>query len=220
MTYKKPNVGKTGSPSTPLETDEFNNVEMGKQWQWMGNPKTTWAFNHVAKGSLRLYSDRIDSVPNLWGAPNVLLQKFPADEFRVTTKMTFTPNNTKLENEKAGLTIMGFSYANIALKSKRDEINLVYTLCKDAEKGKAENEQVIMKAANPTVYLRVTVTKGGKCRFSYSWDGNNFTNAGDEFTAEVGRWKGAKVGIFCTRQSQINDSGFADFDWFRVEPIK
>jgi hypothetical protein len=68
--------------------------------------------------------------------------------------------------------------------------------------------------------LRVTVKNGGKCKFSYSWDGKTFTSAGDEFTAEVGRWKGAKVGIFCTRQSQVNDSGFADFDYFRIEPVQ
>lgn len=227
LIYKKPNVGKPspvggvgGGLSTPPESDEFNSLEMGRQWQWMGNPKTTWAFNNVGKGTLRLYSDRIDSVANLWGAPNVLLQKFPADEFMVTTKLSFVPNRSRIENEKAGLTIMGFSYANLALKSKKDGINLVYTLCKDADKGKAENEKIIMQAADSTVYLRVKVTVGGKCRFSYSWDGNNFTDAGDEFTAETGRWKGAKVGIFCTRQSQINDSGFADFDWFRVEPVK
>lgn len=221
--YKKPNVGQLssiGGLATPPESDEFNSLELGSQWQWMGNPKTTWAFNHVAKGTLRLYSDRVDSVANLWGAPNVLLQKFPSEEFIVTTKMTFVPNRARIENEKAGLTIMGFSYANISLKSKKDGINLVYTLGRDADKGKAETESMIMKAADSTVYLRVKVTTGGKCRFSYSWDGANFTDAGNEFTAEVGRWKGAKVGIFCTRQSQINDSGFADFDWFRVEPIQ
>ncbi|MBC7652059.1 MAG: hypothetical protein H7101_09955, partial [Deinococcales bacterium] len=37
---------------------------------------------------------------------------------------------------------------------------------------------------------------------------------------EVGKWIGAKVGVFCTRQTQTNDSGFADFDWFRVEAVK
>lgn len=31
---------------------------------------------------------------------------------------------------------------------------------------------------------------------------------------------GAKVGIFCTRETEINDSGYADFDWFRVGPIQ
>ena len=193
---------------------------MGSQWQWIGNPQNNWTFTNVSKGSLRLYFDRIDSVANLWGAPNVLLQKFSAELFMVTTKMTFVPNRTRLENEKAGLTIMGFSYASISLKSKKDGINLVYTLGRDADNGRAEAESIIMKATDSTVYLRVKVTTGGKCRFNYSWDGANFTDAGDEFTAKVGRCKGAKVGIFCTRQSQINDSGFADFDWFRTEPIQ
>ncbi|WP_374758071.1 hypothetical protein [Fibrella forsythiae] len=26
------------------------------------------------------------------------------------------------------------------------------------------------------------------------------------------------MGIFCTRTTQINDSGYADFDWFRIGP--
>ena len=66
------------------------------------------------------YSDKLPTAAkNLWDAPNVLLQKFPADEFMVTTKLTFKPN-TKLENEKAGLVVMGFSYAGLALKSRKD----------------------------------------------------------------------------------------------------
>jgi len=217
--YKKPNVGKTYPIQTPAESDEFNTNELGLQWQWMANPKATWLFTNPANGLLRLFSDRIDSVPNLWFAPNVLLQKFTADEFMVTTKLTFNPN-TKIENEKAGLTIMGFSYANMALKSKKGGVYLVHTLCKDADKSKAENETVIMKATASTVYCRVKVSLGGKCQFSYSFDGSSFTDAGDIFTAEVGRWKGAKFGIFCTRQSQINDAGSADFDWVRVEALR
>jgi hypothetical protein len=161
-----------------------------------------------------------DSAKNLWGAPNVLLQKFPAEEFMATTKLTFTPN-TRLENEKVGLVVMGFSYAGLALKSRKDGVYLVHTLCKDADKGKPEKETVVAKLEGlPVAWFRVTVTKGGKCNFSYSLDGRSFTNVGEEFTAEVGRWKGAKVGLFCTRESQINDSGYADVDWFRVEPVE
>ena len=133
--------------------------------------------------------------------------------------MNFVPD-TKLENEKAGLAIMGLSYANLALKSKKDGIYLVYSVCKDADKGKAEKETVITKLNSGEIFLRVQVTKSAKCNFYYSADGNSFTKAGDEFTAEVGRWIGAKVGIFCTRETQSNDSGWADFDWFRVEAVK
>lgn len=219
LRYKKPNVGKTYPVQTPAETDEFNGNTIGLQWQWMANPKATWAFANPSKGALRLFSHKLpDSAKNLWDAPNVLLQKFPAEEFMITTKLTFTPN-PKLEAEKAGLVVMGFSYAGLALKSRKDGIHLVHTLCKDATKGKEEKEKDLVKMTGSTAYLRVKVTKGGKCQFSYSIDGNSFTNAGEEFTAEVGRWKGAKVGLFCTRETVINDSGYADFDWFRVEPV-
>ncbi len=78
---------------------------------------------------------------------------------------------------------------------------------------------MLMKVTQPTVYFRVKVTNGAKCRFSYSLDGTNFTEVGEEFQAEVGRWIGAKVGLFCTRETQTNDSGYGDFDWFRVEQI-
>jgi len=220
LRYKKPNVGKTYPVQTPAESDEFNGATIGLQWQWMGNPKATWAFANPAAGTLRLFSDKLpEGAKNLWDAPNVLLQKFPAEEFMASTKLTFTPN-TRLENEKAGITVIGFSYAGLALKSKKDGIYLVHTLCKDAVKGKEEAEKEVMKLTNGTAYLRVKVTAGGKCRFSYSLNGESFTEVGEEFTAEVGRWKGAKVGIFCTRQTQINDSGYADFDWFRVDPVK
>jgi hypothetical protein len=45
----------------------------------------------------------------------------------------------------------------------------------------------------------------------------HFNNAGEIFVAQPGRWVGAKTGIFCTRTGKTNDSGYADFDWFRVD---
>jgi beta-xylosidase len=219
LVHKKPNVGKPHPIVTPPDSDEFNDNKIGLQWQWQSNPKGTWAFAHAANGSLRLFSDKIpDTAKNLWDVPNVLQQKFPAEEFITTTKMTFKPN-ARLENEKAGLAVMGLSYASIALKSKKDELHLVYAVGKDAGSGKFENEKMVTKVTDSTIYFRVRVTAGAKCQFSYSTDGKTFTNVGDVFVAEPGRWKGAKIGLFCTRESQINDSGYADFDWFRVEKV-
>lgn len=216
LVYKKPNVGKVYPIETPAESDEFNDVKLGLQWQWMANPKSTWAATTNA-GVLTLFSYMPDSTKNLWEAPNLLLQKTPADEFMATTKLTFHPN-TKLD-ERTGLVMMGFSYAGLVLHSKKDGLYLEYIHCKDALKGNAEQQETITKAASPTIYLRMKVMAGAKCKFSYSLDGNTFTDAGTEFQAEVGRWIGAKMGIFCSRTTQTNDSGYADFDWFRVSPI-
>ncbi len=219
LVYKKPNVGKgkVYPIETPAESDEFNEVTLGKQWQWMANYRSTW-FATTNTGVLTLFSFMPDSAKNLWDAPNVLLQKTPADEFMVTTKLTFHPN-TKLD-ERTGLVMMGFSYAGLTLHSKKGEMSLEYINCKDAVKGNAEKAETIMKVTSPTIYLRMRVRVGTKCTFSYSTDGNTFTDAGGEFQAEVGRWIGSKMGIFCSRSTQINDSGYADYDWFRVESLK
>jgi beta-xylosidase len=220
LTYKKPNVAKVYPVATPVESDEFNDVTLGRQWQWQANPKATWSFMNMTSGALRLYSDKIpEDAKNYWDVPNILLQKFPADEFTVTTKFTFTPNE-KLQSEKAGLIVMGQSYASLALKHSKEGIHLVYTTCKDAAKGSAEAEKILIKVSEAAIYARVTVRKGAVCKFSYSTDGKRFETVREDFQAEAGRWIGAKVGLFCTRTTQINDSGFADFDWFRFEPAQ
>jgi beta-xylosidase len=219
LTYKKPNVGKVVAPASPAESDEFNGISMGLQWQWQANPKATWSFMNPYRGSLRLYTDKIpDSAANLWDVPNVLLQKLPAAEFMATAKLSFTPNR-KLVNEKVGLVMLGYSYAGLGLKTKKDGVYLVYTVCKDAVKGQPEVEKELLNIDVPAVYFRITVTKGALCRFSYSFDGTNFTETGEPFQAEVGKWIGAKMGFFSTRTTQTNDAGYADIDWFRVEPV-
>jgi hypothetical protein len=66
----------------------------------------------------------------------------------------------------------------------------------------------------------VKVSAEALCQFSYSFDGNTFTDVGEKFVAGAGRWIGAKVGIYCIRDTQTNDAGYANFDWFRVLPGK
>ncbi|WP_316806192.1 glycoside hydrolase 43 family protein [Pedobacter agri] len=216
-TYKKPNVGKTYPIETPVESDEFGSSRLGLQWQWQANPQATWVFTDANKGMLKLYTAKVpEDAKNLWDVPNLLMQKFPADEFSVTTKVNFKPN-LKLENEQTGLVVMGRSYAKISIKSKKDGLYLIFGLCQNADKGEAENEKEIAKLKSGNVQFRVRILNGAKCQFSYSEDGINFTNVGDEFQATAGQWIGAKVGIFAIRDTQTNDSGIAEYDWFRVE---
>ena len=218
MTYTKPNVGKTYPITTPAESDEFNGAALGKQWQWQANPEASWAFPDAGKGALMLFTAKTpDSARNLWDVPNLLLQKFPTENFTATTKVKFTPN-VKLENERTGLIIMGLSYANIAVKSSKNGLSLVYVSCKAANKGGKESERTITQLNGPEVYLRVNVSAGAVCKFSYSTDGVQFTAIPDTFKAEPGQWIGAKVGLFATRATQINDSGYAAYDWFRITP--
>lgn len=218
LTYKKPKTDKTYPLSTPPDSDEFNEHSLGLQWQWQANPSGIWSAT-TNLGVLRLYSWLSpDTVHNLWDVPNILMQKTPADEFTATTKLKFTPN-TKIENEQTGLLVMGRSYARIFLKSRKDGIYIMYGECNKADKGKIEEDKEIAKLPGNEVYFRVSMKAGGICVFSYSNDGKKFWETGT-FQATEGQWIGAKLGIFCTRDSKINDSGYADFDWFRIEPLK
>jgi beta-xylosidase len=216
MTYKKPEVGKVWPVATVEESDEFNNRRPGLQWQWQANPQSNW-WAGMSNGTLRLYSwQSPDSARNLWDVPNLLLQKTPADEFTATTRLRFTPN-PKLDGEQAGLIVLGRNYARLFLSSKKDGIYLVYGECNKADKGNAEVFREVQKLRTADLFLRLRMTQAGKCTFSFSEDGTAFTEAGS-FQAVEGQWIGAKLGIFCIRDSRINDSGYADFDFFRITP--
>jgi len=227
LRYRKPDVGGVYDVVTPPESDEFNGPDMGLQWQWQANPKATWSFLNTVHGpqstvhsSLRLYAVELPAgAKNLWDVPNVLMQKFPAEEFRITAKIDFKPN-VKIEQERVGLIIMGQRYAALGLKSVKEGTRIFYTVCDDAEKGNTERETVIGTANNSSIYCRVTVRKGSLCQFSYSVDGEKYIDAGAAFQAAPGKWIGAKAGLFCTRPVPTNDSGYADIDWFHVEPVQ
>ncbi|HYF70730.1 MAG TPA: glycoside hydrolase 43 family protein [Ohtaekwangia sp.] len=214
LKHKKPEVGKVYPVQTPVESDDFNGHTLGLQWQWQANPQATWLF--TGNGLLRLYTQKnSDSASNLWDVPNILMQKIPAPEFTATTKMDFSPN-TKNINEQAGLMMMGKSYASLSLKQNKTGLDLVYTTCMDADKGKEEQEVVIASVNNGTIFLRIKMDEA-QCRFSYSFDGRKFVDVDKSFKPEAGKWIGAKLGIFATRKNQTNDSGYADYDWFVIE---
>ena len=214
-TYKRPNVGKTYPKITPPESDEFNGNDLGLQWQWHANYQTTWGF---PSGNLGFF--RLNCIPcpveakNLWGISNMLLQKFPAEEFTATTKLTF---DARFDKEEVGLIVMGLDYGRLTVKREDGKLNLYVANCKNADKGTAEDLVPGPELNSNLVYFRVTVKKGAECSFSYSTDGISFTSLGNSFKAREGKWIGAKVGLYALREGIINDAGSADIDWFRVE---
>jgi beta-xylosidase len=214
-TFKKPNVGKTYPVETPPESDEFNDAKLGLQWQWHGNPQGAWAFTYPSKGVLKMFSvETPEKYKNLWDLPNLLLQKFPAEEFTVTTKAALTP---RFEGEKFALVVMGLDYSYIGVTNKGGKLYVAQTTARDADKGNAEAENVPFLLNEKTFYLRVKVAKDAMCSFSFSTDGKIFTNVGVPFKAREGKWIGARVGLFFIRNGKFNDAGSADVDWFRIE---
>lgn len=138
--YRKPDL-KSSGVFQPADSDEFDSTELGLQWQWHGVPSPYWYFCDAATSALKLYSvEQSSEWKNLADSPNLLLQKFPADDFSVSTKLTFVPNpQLKEHNENAGLVIMGQDYFTLRISDSADGISLQAAECKNALKGKSEN---------------------------------------------------------------------------------
>ena len=232
-TYKKPNVGKTYPRQTPQESDEFDSVELGKQWQWKDNPSALWYYCDAAASKLRLFSNALpESAKSIYDLPNLLLQKFPARNVTATAKVQFFPRKKDgkiMEGERAGIVVMGYNFGTLSLMSRNDGIYLVQTECYKANKGGEESEVEAIKVDDgKEMYLRMRLDYTGpkvpkqkpdytaEATFYYSFDGKKFTKIGRPVKVDVGHWIGAKFGMYCSRSWTSNDSGWLDIDWFRV----
>ncbi|MGH9521970.1 MAG: glycoside hydrolase, partial [Terriglobales bacterium] len=213
--YTKPDVGRSWPIATPADSDEFNDGSIGLQWQWQANPQPDWAFPSPALGTLRLIGvPEPDGARNLWDVPNLLLQKFPAPEFTATTKVTF---HALSDGDTAGLLVMGLDYAYVGITRRDGALVITQSVCRQADRGSKESEVASTSASTDTVYLRAHVSPGAKVTFSFSLDGDKFTPVGEPFQAREGKWIGAKIGLFATRNGPAHEYGYADFDWFRVQ---
>ncbi|MBB3187957.1 beta-xylosidase [Microbacter margulisiae] len=224
--YQMPNVGKKYPVATPQTSDDFSSGTLGLQWQWQANPQATWVFPFKSKGVLRLYGQLLPKeFKNYWDVPNILMQKFPAPEFTATTKVTFNPS---MEGDRAGLIVMGMDYADLTIENGAKGLILTQNSCLKADKGSAEMVHSSLPLTTSTLWLRVHVSDFSQitsqdktlkvtCRFSYSLDGKNFSAFGNPFVATEGKWIGAKVGLFCTRQQWSHDAGYLDVHNFLID---
>ena len=210
----------------PQESDEFNNGQMGLQWQWHANYHQFYGMP-TANGTLRLYTYDLEGT--LWDAPNLLLQKPTAPQFTATVKVRFA---AKEDGQYGGLVMMGRSYSALVVQRQGDSFLLQRHTCIGADEGQAETQQTIatLKATErdtipyaPAIYinmyLRMTV-KDGICNYSYSLDGKRFKDAGDPFTMREGKWIGAKFGFVAECKNRKEPRGWLDVDWIRVKKIK
>jgi beta-xylosidase len=214
-THRKPAIDKPPPIATPADSDEFNGSVLGLQWQWQANPQPAWAFPSVALGAVRLYAIPAPAgARNLWEVPNLLLQKLPAPQLTATAKLTFSAH---VADDRVGLVIMGSDYSYLGVRNRADGVYLSQSICKDADRGSAEQESAGVKLPGSTFYLRTRITADAMARFSYSVDGRDFKEIGEPFELKAGRWIGAKIGLFALGTVPASEYGYADVDWFRVE---
>ncbi len=201
--------------AVPATSDDFAAPSLGQQWQWQANPRAEWFSLTEPRGALRLHCAPAASATSLWFTPHLLLQKFPAPAFTVTTVMR---PDLKEDGDAAGLLVFGYDYAWLGRVRREGHDVLVLRTCRTAQKDGHEQELATADVPGGAVHLRVVVSEGARCRFFYSVDGAAFTAIGPEFQATSSHWVGAKVGLFATTRPGVANPGSAQFESFVVAP--
>lgn len=234
LSYRMPKAAKH-TKVNPQESDEFDSTELGLQWQWHANYNELWGMP-TNNGCLRLYTadlahpatangDGPTAFKSLWEAGNMLLQKTPAKDFCVTTKMRFA---SKEDNQYGGVIMMGMNYQALVVRRMGDSFLLQQLHCKDADAGGVETQKTLATLKpterdtipySPAIYLDIYMqmrVKDGNCQFAYSLDGKRYKDVGDVFGLRQGKWIGAKMGYVSERSNTKGNRGWIDADWFRV----
>ena len=222
MSYRKPKSNASVIVN-PEESDEFNLPAWGKQWQWQADYQEAFGMP-TADGTLRLYTHRLGD-GSLWDAPNLLLQKTPADRFTATAKLRIA---AKGDHQYGGLVMMGRDYQALVAERIGDDFVLQLLTAHDADRGKQHTVQTIatlkpterdpipyQPAIYLTIYLRIKVVDG-RCSFFYSTNGRQFREASTDFAMREGKWIGAKIGFVAEETNSKGNRGWIDADWFRI----
>ena len=214
--WTKP-VGSVIQGALPLQ----HSTDASALFQWHADYKPEYGFP-LPEGMMRVYGHRTEGVDiNLWDVPNLWLQKFPAEEFTVTSRVRVSAKSLS-EGATSGIVVMGRDYARLGLLKKGDAFVLQYAVNHDADNGGKEMVKDITELKPTRVYaaglmpnlecdvwLRVTVKRDGNCMLSYSTDGRKFKDAG-RFTARVGKWIGAKLGYYSVTPGGVTERGWID----------
>jgi beta-xylosidase len=237
-TFRKPVPG--ANVIAPATSDEFDGKTLGLQWQWNANPSSEWISLSASSGKLRLFSaapGTDKATGNIFDLPNLLLQKVPAESFRVTALVDAAG---LASGSMAGLVVAGRETAAIVIRRTGRGFAVAPLVGKDVDKDGRDAPGVDVPLGSSQVWLRATfVPSAGTppagppgltssaqdrahTRFTYSVDGILFQEIGEPFSARPGVWVGARVGLFVASSPAASraDTGHADFDWFRFAAVR
>lgn len=213
MEFRLPRPDSRIPEIRPQTSDDFQ-AGHNLAWQWQANPQSRWT-GESPEGRLRL--NAVEMPDNFWHAGNLLMQKFPAESFSASVGVEFSPSG---QGDAAGLVVFGYDYSWIGLVRRGESVYLQHRVRRDAREGGAELVAASAAVTSERLILRVDVSPGAVCTFSYSLDGTEYKRFGQSFTARQARWVGAKIGLFTGnvtgRQGKEAGTGFADFSDWRV----
>lgn len=213
----------------PTRSDDFTTPELHPRWYWQANPQPSWS--RCGEGRLDLAfgpSPRGD----LRDLGTVLAQQLPGQPSTWTTTVRLPAAGADHPSgaERAGLVVLGLSYAWAGLRRDAQGISLVHgTMAEQAADEVTRTHRLLTAEATAevSVRLRLEVDAGGRVSLHADQLRVGAAPAGDpapsaapsypadspsedslqlleSWQASKGRWVGAEIGLFATVESMVH----------------
>ena len=204
--WVKPNTGETSPVTSPYDrSDDFAGPSLKPVWQWNHLPDDSrWSLKE-RRGFLRLHSL---PAKDFWWARNSLTQRAIGPESTGTVELDASGLQP---GDVAGLALLNLPYAWIGLIREADSAKLAFF---DQLRG----QPVLKPIAEPHLWLRVHCDfDSEKASFSYSMDGKEFHQMGEDWTTvyQGKTFQGVRYALFNFNTSS-EPGGHADFRRFTV----
>jgi len=209
LQYKKPVAGPDFPVYSPEESDLFEEEKLGLQWQWNANYKKEWYSLNGQK--LTLYAQQVEEGVQLCNVSNLLLQKWPAPEFQIITKLDFSKMK---EGDICGMVSLGGVYSDLAVALRGGKKFLIQHV--GQWNWNIEVEKTLCEALQDELYFCQSVEQGKWVSFAYSYDGENWTSLGEQVETTPGRWVGVKAGLYAMHKG-MGETGSMQAEFFVFE---
>ena len=195
LRYQKPDTGAVCPVDAPEDSDFFEGERLGLQWQWNANYREEWY--RLGDGRLTLYAQPVDADRQLCDVSNLLLQKWPAPEFEITTCLYL---EGLAEGDVVGMVSLGGCYTALAVKRQAGGLSLQQRTGNWTMADEVREELEVWKQER--IWLKMRVERSEDISFAVSEDGEEYHSVGRTTKATPGRWVGVKAGLFA-----INETG-------------
>jgi len=216
ITYKKPDVGAVYPIDAPEDSDFFEGDKLGLQWQWNANYREDWY--SVGGGKLTLYAQRTEPALQLCDVPNLLIQKWPAPEFRITTCLHL---ESMKDGDVAGMVSQCGHYTGLAVRKTDGKLILEQRTGRWTPELKDREPEIkaeLGKVESDVIYIRMNVKASTDVSFEFGYNETDFKAVGEVVEAVPGRWVGVKAGLFAINEGQ-DVSGSVTADYFVFENL-
>ncbi|MGO1227075.1 MAG: family 43 glycosylhydrolase [Brachybacterium sp.] len=190
----------------PLRSDPFTTAELHPRWHWQANPQPGWS--RCGEGRLDL-SFAPSARGDLRDLGAVLAQQLPGKPSTWTVTLHLPPvaADAPVGTERAGLVVLGLSYAWAGLRREGGRVELVHgTMAADEADEVVEVHRLVAEdpSAEVSVRLRMDADGAGRVRLTAEGLSAEPLVLLEDWQATKGHWVGAEVGLFAAVDSMVH----------------